>query len=56
MAQSAGMEFDEFTQINNTFPVTKRALNDPGAGTGTSTSVWFDLVVGEGGFINWVVQ
>jgi len=30
------------------------ALNDADAGTGTSTSDWIDLVVGEGGVIDWI--
>ena len=30
-------------------------LNDESAGTGTSTTDWVDLVVGEGGVIDWVV-
>ena len=48
MAQRAGMTFDEFTQIDNTCPVTERVLNDPDVGTGTSTTDWVDLVVGKG--------
>ena len=31
------------------------ALNDAEAGTGTSTTDWVNLVVGEGGVIDWVV-
>jgi len=30
------------------------ALNDADAGTGTSTSDWIDLVIGEGGVIDWI--
>ena len=30
------------------------ALNDAEAGTGTSTTDWLDLVVGEGGVIDWI--
>ena len=55
MATRAGFDFNEFTRIDNTCPVTERALNDPDAGTGTSTTDWVDLVVGEGGVIDWVV-
>ena len=29
-------------------------LNDSEAGTGTSTSDWIDLVIGEGGVIDWL--
>ncbi len=29
-------------------------LNDAAAGTGTSTTDWIDLVVGEGGVIDWI--
>ena len=55
MAQSVGMNFDEFTQIDNTFLMIKRALNYPYSGTGASTIDWVDVVVGEGGLINWVI-
>ena len=30
-------------------------LNDPSASTGTSTTDWVDLLVGEGRVIDWVV-
>ena len=30
------------------------ALNDAKAGTGTSTTDWINLVVGEGGVIDWI--
>ncbi len=53
-AKKAGLDFDSFTRIDNTCPVTSKALNDPTAGTGTSTSDWIDLVVGEGGVIDWI--
>jgi hypothetical protein len=33
---------------------TGNALNDEKAGTGTSTTDWIDLVVGEGGVIDWI--
>jgi hypothetical protein len=36
-------------------PTTTKSLNDASAGTGTSTTDWVDLVVGEGGVIDWVV-
>ena len=29
-------------------------LNDVTAGTGTSTEDWIDLVIGEGGVIDWI--
>lgn len=29
-------------------------LNDASAGTGTSTKEWINLVVGEGGVIDWI--
>lgn len=51
----AGLDFDKFTQIDNTCPTETKALNDPDAGTGTSTTDWVDLVVGPGGVIDWVV-
>lgn len=53
-AQNAGLDFDKFTRIDNTCSVTSKALNDPNAGTGTSTADWIDLVVGEGGVIDWI--
>lgn len=49
-AAKAGLDFDAFTPIDNTCP-TGNALNDAQAGTGTSTTDWVDLVVGEGGVI-----
>ena len=36
-------------------PKDTKPLNDAAAGTGTSTTDWVDLVVGEGGVIDWVV-
>lgn len=53
-AAKAGLNFDEFTRIDNSCPVTDKALNDPTAGTGTDTADWIDLVVGEGGVIDWI--
>jgi hypothetical protein len=53
VASKAGLNFDKFTRIDNTCP-TGEALNDAGAGTGTSTTDWIDLVVGEGGVIDWI--
>mmetsp|Transcript_5152 Transcript_5152/g.7834 ORF Transcript_5152/g.7834 Transcript_5152/m.7834 type:complete len:407 (-) Transcript_5152:62-1282(-) len=53
-AAKAGLDFDKFTRIDNTCP-TGNALNDAAAGTGTSTTDWVDLVIGEGGVIDWVV-
>lgn len=55
VAAKAGLDFDKFTRIDNTCPTTTQALNDPNAGTGTSTTDWVDLVIGEGGVIDWVV-
>mmetsp|Transcript_20444 Transcript_20444/g.31022 ORF Transcript_20444/g.31022 Transcript_20444/m.31022 type:complete len:404 (+) Transcript_20444:115-1326(+) len=49
-----GLDFDNFTRIDNTC-ATGESLNDSEAGTGTSTTDWIDLVVGEGGVIDWVV-
>lgn len=54
-AAKAGLDFDKFTRIDNTCPTTSKSLNDASAGTGTSTTDWVDLVVGEGGVIDWVV-
>jgi len=53
-ASKAGLDFDQFTRIDNTCPANTKALNDPTAGTGTSTTDWIDLVVGEGGVIDWI--
>ena len=52
-AAKGGLDFDKFTRIDNTCPAGN-SLNDAGAGTGTSTSDWIDLVVGEGGVIDWI--
>lgn len=52
-ASRAGLDFDKFTRIDNTCPVGN-SLNDAEAGTGTSTTDWVDLVVGEGGVIDWI--
>lgn len=54
-AAKAGLDFDKFSRIDNTCPTDSKALNDVGAGTGTSTTDWINLVVGEGGVIDWVV-
>jgi hypothetical protein len=54
-AAKAGLDFDKFTRIDNTCPTERASLNDDSAGTGTSTTDWVDLVVGEGGVIDWVV-
>jgi len=50
-----GLDFKDFTRIDNTCPTDRVALNDDQAGTGTSTTDWIDLVVGEGGVIDWIV-
>lgn len=52
-AARAGLNFDDYKQIDNTCPA-ETALNDADAGTGTSTADWIDLVVGEGGVIDWI--
>ena len=52
-AMRAGLDFDQFTRIDNTCPVGN-SLNDAEAGTGTSTTDWVDLVIGEGGVIDWI--
>lgn len=52
-AARAGLNFDDFTVIDNTCTVGD-SLNDAAAGTGTSTTDWLDLVVGEGGVIDWI--
>ena len=49
-AAKAGLDFDAFTPIDNTCPAGN-SLNDAQAGTGTSTTDWIDLVIGEGGVI-----
>jgi len=54
-ALKAGLDFKKFTRIDNTCPTDRAPLNDVGAGTGTSTTDWVDLIVGEGGVIDWVV-
>lgn len=53
-AAKAGLDFDKYTRIDNTCPTTRKSLNDETAGTGTSTTDWIDLVVGEGGVIDWI--
>lgn len=52
-AAKAGLNFDDFTRIDNSCPPGD-SLNDAEAGTGTSTTDWLDLVVGEGGVIDWI--
>ena len=52
-AAKAGLNFDDFTVIDNTCPLGN-PLNDAEAGTGTSTTDWIDLVIGEGGVIDWI--
>ena len=53
-AAKAGLNFDEYTKIDNTCP-TEKPLNDALAGTETTTEEWINLVVGEGGVIDWIV-
>ena len=52
-AARGGLDFAQFTRIDNTCPATT-PLNDAEAGTGTSTTDWIDLLVGEGGVIDWI--
>lgn len=52
-AAKVGLDFDKFTRIDNTCPAGE-PLNDVAAGTGTSTTDWIDLVIGEGGVIDWI--
>jgi len=53
-AAKAGLDFNQFTRIDNTCPTDKKSLNDALAGTGTSTTDWINLIVGEGGVIDWI--
>lgn len=52
-ASRAGLNWDDYQRIDNTCPAGK-SLNDAEAGTGTSAADWFNLVVGEGGVIDWI--
>lgn len=52
-AERAGLKWDDYQRIDNTCP-TGNILNDDQAGTGTSTQDWINLVVGEGGVIDWI--
>jgi VDE lipocalin domain len=52
-AQRAGLNFEDFTVIDNTCPIGN-PLNDDNAGTGTSTMDWINLITGEGGVIDWI--
>jgi hypothetical protein len=52
-AAKVGLDFAKFTRIDNTCPIGE-PLNDVSAGTGTSTTDWVDLVIGEGGVIDWI--
>ena len=53
-ASKAGLDFNQFTRIDNTCRTDAKPLNDSAAGTGTSTTDWINLVVGEGGVIDWI--
>ena len=55
MEKMVGIKFDKFTRIDNTCPETKIALSNHDAGKVLSTTDRVNLVVGEGGVINWVV-
>jgi VDE lipocalin domain len=52
-AKNAGLDFTKFQQIDNTCP-SGVMLNDIDAGTGTTTNDWINLVIGEGGVIDWI--
>jgi VDE lipocalin domain len=52
-ATKAGLDFTKFIQIDNTCP-SGLLLNDSEAGTGTSTNDWIQLLIGEGGVIDWI--
>ncbi|KAG7352844.1 VDE lipocalin diadinoxanthin de-epoxidase domain containing protein [Nitzschia inconspicua] len=52
-AAKAGLNWDDYQRIDNTCPAGN-ALNDAAAGTGTSPADWLNLVVGEGGVIDWI--
>jgi len=45
-----GLNFDDFTKIDNACPAEGKVTNDDRV-----EANWFDLVVGEGGIIDWVV-
>lgn len=53
-AAKAGLDFNQFTRIDNACPTNKKALNDASAGTGTSSTDWINLIIGEGGVIDWI--
>jgi hypothetical protein len=54
-AARAGLNFEDFTRIDNTCPITNDGpLNDALAGTGTTTTDWINLIIGEGGVIDWI--
>ena len=55
IVSKAGLDFNQYSKIDNTCPTERGALNDESAGLGTSTTDWINLVVGEGGVIDWVV-
>jgi len=47
--------FSIFFVLLTISPTDTQPLNNALAGTGTSTTDWVNLVVGEGGIIDWVV-
>ena len=47
--------FHECNAVFENSSTATKSLNDASAGTGTSTTDWVDLVIGEGGVIDWVV-
>jgi len=53
VAAKAGLDFSKYKPIDNSCPIGE-PLNDAIAGTGTSSSDWKDLVIGEGGVIDWI--
>jgi len=52
-AAKAGLNFNDFSVIDNSCPAGE-PLNNVAAGVGTSTTDWIDLVIGEGGVIDWI--
>ena len=53
-ASKARLDFNQFTRIDNTCPTNAKPFNDSAARTGTSTTNWIILVVGEGEVIDWI--
>jgi len=53
-AAKAGLDFNKFQHIDNTCQTSAKPLNDASASMGTSTTDWINLVIGEGGVVDWV--